>query len=122
MFQVTEYLHLFNDDLYRMGNSTSPRLTNIRPIDIDTVIEDGILYVLPNTGGISLMDSEGLKINKMGGWVWRIPKNTHLPFELKLVNDRMGHYSLEPTKKMPESEFILHLESLVSHCERYLKK
>ncbi|WP_256385754.1 hypothetical protein [Hahella sp. CCB-MM4] len=27
MFKVSEYLHLFHEDLYRMVNSNSPRIT-----------------------------------------------------------------------------------------------
>lgn len=122
MFQVTEHLHLFSEDLYRMGNSSSPRLSKVRPVDIKTIEINGIEHVLPNTGGISLMDSVGLEKAPMKGWVWKIKKGTRLPSGLKLVHDKVGHFSLEPTTKMTKSRFIALLEELVSHCERYMKK
>jgi len=122
VFRVTENLHLFSDDLYRMGNSGSPRINHVRPVDIKTVEMNGILQVLPRSGGISLMDSAGLESNKMKGWIWKIKKGTTLPAGLKLVHDKIGHYSLEPAHQMPKTKFILLLEELVIHCERYMKR
>jgi len=122
LFKVTENLHLFSENLYRMGSSTSSRISNVRPTDIKTIEVNGISYVMSNTGGISLMDSLGLKKTPMKGWVWEIAKGTNLPTGLKLVHDKVGHFSLEPTTKMTKSKFIFLLEELVAHSKRYIKK
>ncbi|SBS33537.1 hypothetical protein MSP8887_03700 [Marinomonas spartinae] len=121
MFQQKEYLTLFSDDLYRMGTSKVSKINVVRPIDIQTLEVNGIVHVIPGTGGISLMDSVGLSKTRMSGWAWKIEKNTKIPTGLKLVNDKVGHYSLMPAKQMTMTQYIALLEELVIHCERYQK-
>lgn len=68
------------------------------------------------------MDSVGLEKTPMKGWVWEIARGTHLPAGLKLVHDKIGHFSLEPTNKMTKSKFTALLEELVAHSKRYIKR
>ena len=48
-----EDLYFAPEDLYRLGNSSSPRLTNVRrPKDVDTTEINGITIVIANGKGI----------------------------------------------------------------------
>lgn len=54
-------LFLAPEDLYRLGNATSPRLTNVRrPRDIDTVDVNEITVVVANGKGVSLATKDRL--------------------------------------------------------------
>lgn len=118
-----EELFLAPEDLYRLGNVTSPRLDNIRrPKDIDTMEVNGILMVISNGKGVSLFTKERLEATPMSGWVWMIAKGTHVPAGLKLVNDRPGHYSICPTANMPLDEFKGLLAKLALKCSKVFKK
>src|SRR5690606_39241401 len=102
-----EDLFFAPEDLYRLGNSAGPRLTNVRrPKDVDTTEINGITVVIANGKGISLSTKERLEKTPMSGWVWKISKGTQVPNGLKLFNDRPGHYSICPVSNMPLDEFI----------------
>lgn len=118
-----EDLYMAPEDLFRLGNSTSPRLTNVRrPKDIDTVELNGIQVVIANGKGVSLSTKERLVATPMSGWVWKIPKNTVVPVGLKLINDRPGHYSIFPNMNMPLDEFKGLLSKLAMKCQKISKK
>ena len=53
-------LFLTQEDLFRFGNSREPRLTHIREGDIQTIVVDGVIKVLPATGCVSVCNREGL--------------------------------------------------------------
>ncbi|WP_210404787.1 hypothetical protein [Hahella sp. CCB-MM4] len=54
-----EDLFMAPEDLYRLGNSTDPRLTNVRrPKGIDTIEVNGILVAAANGKGVSLSTKE----------------------------------------------------------------
>ncbi|MFT6908794.1 MAG: hypothetical protein ACJAS1_005498 [Oleiphilaceae bacterium] len=36
------------EELFRLGNATSPRLSNVRPRDIDTIEINGIKVIIAN--------------------------------------------------------------------------
>lgn len=55
-------------DLYRMGNSMSARMTNIREQDLDIYERSGELWVAANSGGISTFSSRG-RGKPGGGWM-----------------------------------------------------
>lgn len=119
----TEDLYLAPEDLFRLGNATDPRLTNIRrPKDIDTIEVNGILVVVANGKGISLSTKARLESTPMSGWVWKIPKGTIVPSGLKLLNDRPGHYSICPVSNMPLDEFKGLLSRLAMKCQKVFKK
>ncbi|GAB2198643.1 Tse2 family ADP-ribosyltransferase toxin [Sessilibacter sp. MAH4] len=118
-----EDLYFAPEDLYRLGNSTSPRLTNVRrPKDIDTTLINGITVVIANGKGVSLSTKERLEKTPMSGWVWKIAKGSQIPTGLKLLNDRPGHYGICPISNMPLDEFIGLLSKLALKCSKVFKK
>ena len=118
-----EDLFMAPEDLFRLGNATSPRLTHIRrPKDIDTVEVNGITVVISNGKGISLSTKGRLDTTPMSGWVWKISKGTQMPIGLKLLNDRPGHYSICPISNMPLDEYIGLLSKLAMKCKKVFKK
>lgn len=119
-----EKLYLVPEDLYRLGNATSPLLSRIRPGEIDLVEVDGIKMIIANGKGISLYNKVGLDLMPLKGWVWEISANTHLPFGLRLNKDDNpeGHYTICPDRNMPVHEFVGLLESIVINCKKLYKK
>ncbi len=118
-----EDLFFAPEDLYRLGNSSGPRLTNIRrPKDIDTIEVNGITMVVANGKGISLSTKERLDKTQMSGWVWKIARGTQVPAGLRLLNDRPGHYSICPVINMPLDEFVGLLSKLALKCQKLFKK
>jgi hypothetical protein len=88
-------------DLYRSGNTTSPRMDNVRTQDITQVTISGVVYVKADSGGISTSTyASGLSPT-----VWKIPKGTVFPDTIKLNNDKPGHYQWEPASQMTLSAF-----------------
>jgi hypothetical protein len=43
--QLPQLLYMLDEDLYRLGNSTSPKLHNVRPEDVDTYERNGIMVI-----------------------------------------------------------------------------
>jgi hypothetical protein len=111
------------EDLYRLGNSTDPRLTKIRqPKDVDTMELNGIVMVVSNGKGISLSTKTRIDNTQMSGWVWKITRGIQIPQGLKLINDREGHYSICPVVNMPLDEFKGLLSKLAIKCQKVFKK
>jgi len=94
--------------LYRQGNSTSPRIDNVRPNkDITVHQEQGELWVMltleerrlpggiSRSEGISTFETPGLGKN----W-WKLDTGTEIGPELELVNDRPGHWLFQPSRPM----------------------
>jgi hypothetical protein len=102
---ITDYTEVFLD-LYRFGNSSSPRFDHIRPLK-DAQIHDrnGIKYIVADGNGVSAFSS--VPTGKRN--TWKIKKGTPLPHGVKLVVDkRIGHenhYMLAPLQTMKLSEF-----------------
>lgn len=119
----SEDLYFAPEDLYRLGNATGARLTNIRrPRDLDTMQMNGVTIAISNGKGISLFTKDRIEKTPMSGWVWRISRGTQLPFGLKLINDRHGHYSICPISNMPLDEFSGLLSKLALKCQKVFKK
>ena len=82
-------------DLYRFGNSTSPRFDNIRLFkDVAIIKLNGIDVIVANGNGISLSSIfDPTKKN-----TWKLAKYTPIPSGLVLVKDkrpgRSDHYML----------------------------
>lgn len=118
-----EDLYMAPEDLFRLGNATDPRLTNLRrPKDIDTIEINGILVAVANGKGISLFTKARMQSNPMSGWVWKIAKGTAVPLGLKLLTDRSGHYTVCPITNMPLDEFKGLLSKLAMKCQKVFKK
>lgn len=124
MMKKNEKLYLVPEDLYRLGNASSPLMTRIRPGEIDLIKVNGINMIISNGKGVSLYNKTGLDLVPLKGWVWEISANTKLPFGLKLIKDDRpdGHYTICPIRNMPVNEFVGLLESIVVYCKKVFKK
>jgi hypothetical protein len=85
---------------------------------VDSVEINGIVVVIANGKGISLFTKARIESTSMSGWVWKLPRGTHLPMGLRLINDRPGHYTLCPTFNMPLDEFKGLLAKLALGCHK----
>jgi hypothetical protein len=119
-----EKLYLVPEDLYRLGNASSPLLTRIRPGEIDLIEVNGIKMIVANGKGISLYNKMGLNLLPLTGWVWEMSAQTPLPFGLRLVKDDKpeGHYTVCPNRNMSVHEFVGLLERIVIYCKKVYKK
>lgn len=114
--------YLVPEEVFRLGNSNSPRLSNVRPRDVDTMKINGVVVVIANGKGISVFDKEGIMRSPMSGWVWRFSPNTPLPIGLKLVKDKAHHFSIAPARNMPVDKYKGLLEELALKASRVFKK
>jgi hypothetical protein len=70
--KTEEKLYLAPEDLYRLGNATSPLMTRMRPGEVDIVAINGINTIVANRKGVSLYNKTGLALAPLKGWVWEI--------------------------------------------------
>jgi len=118
-----ENLYIAKEDLFRLGNSSSARLSRVKPSEITTVEINGIETIVANNNGVSLFSQEGLAESPLTGWVWEVKRSTVFPQGLKLVKrGSKGHYMLVPTRNMPLSQYIGLLEQVAIHCKKVFKK
>jgi hypothetical protein len=110
------------EELFRLGNSSSSRLSNVRSRDVDTIEINGITVIRANGKGISVFDRAGINESPMTGWVWRFPPNTQPPVGLKLVQDKPHHYCIAPTQNMPIDKYKGLLEEMALKATRVFKK
>jgi len=128
-----QFLYMLDEDLYRLGNATSPKVHNVRPgKDIQTYDRNGIAMVRSNGQGISLITEERLqreRVRHAGSHLWKLPANFPMPPGLALMPDtqdlRPGqipdHYLLCPQSDMPLSEYVALLSKLALKLERVQK-
>jgi len=121
---ATETLYLASETLYRLGSSSSPLLTKLRPGEIDIIRVNDEAVIVANGKGVSLYNKAGLDVAPLTGWVWEIQSGTHFPLGLRLIKDDrpQGHYTLCPLRNMPVHEFVALLEKVVIHCTKVFKK
>jgi len=55
------------EELFRLGNSSSSRLSNVRSRDVDTIEINGITVIRANGKGISVFDRVGINESPMTG-------------------------------------------------------
>jgi photosystem II stability/assembly factor-like uncharacterized protein len=96
-------------DLYRMGNSTSPRMDNVRPQDVESYKKNDEIWVVGRSGGISTFASQGAGKN----W-WKLDRGTTIPDALYLVNDYGNHWSWESGYTMKLDEYKIALQSVAA--------
>ena len=80
--------YIIPEEIFRLGNLNSPRLSNVRPRDVNTTIINGIEVIIANGKGISVFDKTGINESPMSGWVWQFSQNIQIPVGLKLVQDK----------------------------------
>ena len=119
--EIQEF-YILPEELFRLGNSSSSRLSNVRSRDIDTIQINGIAVVKANGKGISVFDKQGINESPMSGWVWRFPPNATPPPGLKLVKDKPHHYCIAPTQNMPVDKYKGLLEEMALKATRVFKK
>ena len=117
-----EKLYITQEDLFRVGNLSSPRLTNIRPNEINIIDINGIKMVVANGKGVSLYNQNGLEKSALTGWVWEIKQGSALPFGLTLREGKGGHYLLCPSHNMPLNAYAGLLEKMALTCSKTYKK
>jgi hypothetical protein len=119
---IPKEFYLVPEEIFRLGNSESPRLSNVRPRDVDTTTINGITVIIANGKGISVFDKQGINDVPMNGWVWRFAPNTRLPMGLKLVKDKTNHYCIAPMSNMPIDKYKGLLEEMALTALRVFKK
>jgi hypothetical protein len=117
-------LDSLREDLYRMGNSTSPNFSEARGlIDCLVVDLDGIKMVVANGNGFSAFNRITQVMKSRGKNVWKIKKGSPLPEGIKLVKDltNAGHFMLAPTTNMPFKKFLGLLEEIATDSQVSVK-
>lgn len=105
-----------HEDLYRMGNATSPSFSEERGIRDCLIVEiDGIKVVKANGNGFSAFNCITATMKRKGKNVWKIRKGAKLD-GIRVVKDmrpsHKGHYMLAPEKDMPFKKYLGILEEL----------
>ncbi len=93
-------------DLYRNGNSNSPRLDNVRvgkdvELDENGMIDPNKPLSNGKAPGISTTDEP-----QVGKYWWRLPANSDMPEGLRWLNDEPGHWALQPSRIMSLEEYL----------------
>jgi hypothetical protein len=114
--------YLIPEEIFRMGNSTSPKLSNVRPRDVNTMEVNGVTMIVANGKGISVFDKIGINESPMTGWVWKFPPNCSAPLGLKFVQDKPHHYCIAPIHNMPLDKYKGLLEEMALKAQRVYKK
>ena len=116
--EIREEIYLVND-LFRIGNSQSPRLDKVRERDIEIIERNGESVVLPDTGGISAFNKINPRLR--GSW-WKCPVDTFYPPELRVICDRerggLRHYSIQPAFPMSLRLYRMKLLEFAENFEK----
>ena len=88
-------------DLFRSGNASSARMDNVRPVDVVTQTINGVVYVLPASGGISTFSSAA-QINPVK---WKLAAGYAYNANLVVTNNGGGHYSWRPAVRMTMDDY-----------------
>jgi hypothetical protein len=110
-------LNALHEDLYRMGNASSPNFSEARGMtDCLVVDRNGIKIVIANGNGFSAFNRVTAVMKARGKNIWRINKGSMLPLEIRIVKDQTspGHYMLAPAKDMPFKKFLGLLEEMAA--------
>ena len=114
--------YIIPEEVFRLGNTNSPKLSHVRPRDIRIIDVNGVPVVVANGKGISVFDKDGISLSPMTGWVWRFKPNTSFPHGLKLVKDKPHHFCIAPTQNMPLDKYKGLLEEMAMNAQRVFKK
>lgn len=114
--------YIVPEDVFRVGNSSSPRMNAVRASEVDLTEINGIKVIVANGRGVSLYTREELESTTLTGWVWKFPAKTAIPIELKLVNDKQGHYCVAPIMNMPVDYYKGLLEKMGMRAEKVWRK
>jgi hypothetical protein len=120
---IAEDFYIFPEEVFRIGNSTSHKLTSIKAREVNVIVIQAVPVIVADGRGVSLFTLEGIQREGLTGFAWRFKKDTPLPHGLKLVSDpqKKGHYVIAPVQNMPVDKYKGLLEELGLRCEKYLK-
>lgn len=125
MSATPETIYLYDQDVFRVGTSASPKLDKVRPVDMVTYERNGILMVRATGIGVSLGTMDYLQRLRFSGWLWKIPARAVFPQGLFLQPDpspnKQGHFFLCPVSDMPMDKYRGLLAELALNCERSQK-
>src|SRR4051812_16097361 len=93
--------------LYRNGNTTTPRLDNVRPVDVETYDVNGVTWVRARVRGISCFDATAGNAVVNGKNWWTLPTKSTSEPGLYLLNDNNppGHWAVQPDVDMTLAAF-----------------
>jgi len=119
---IIEEFYIFPEEVHRVGNSGSHKLSAIRVGEVDTFSMKGVTMVVSNGKGVSLFTLEGIMSEGLSGFAWKFEKLTQVEHGLRLVKDeKPGHYMLAPVSNMPVDQYKGLLEKMGLRCSKYLK-
>ncbi len=104
-----------------MGNSTTHRLSSVRPTEVNTMMINGVMVIIANNKGVSLYSLDKIKQIGLTDYAWKFNKGATVPQELKIVSDKPEHYMLAPTVNMPVDKYKGLLEEMGIKCSKYFK-
>lgn len=120
---IGDEFYIIPEDIYRLGNSSSPKFNFLRPDEIDIIDVNESPWVVANARGVSVYNKAGMDACTLTGWVWKVNSNITLPQGLVLVDDDIdNHYVIAPDRNMPLSSYKGLLEQLLPFAEKVWKK
>ena len=111
----------FPEEIYRMGNSTTHKLTTVRPIEVNTININSVTMIVANGKGVSLYTIHKIIEKGLTGFAWKFEKSAKIIPGLKLVSDEPEHYMLAPIQNMPIDKYKGLLEEMGLKCCKYYK-
>lgn len=104
-------------ELYRLGNTTTARMDNVRPGD-DAIVfkKDGKDWVKGKEKGISTWKAPKARSGK--DKEWKLPNGAEYPESLVPVNDHDEHVSWQPAHDMPLQDYKKALQVLDSRFRK----
>lgn len=123
---TVETLYIVQEDLFRVGNSSSPQLSKIRAGEITLMEINGVKVIVADGKGVSLYNKAGLERSSLTGWVWEIRAGLSLPKGLYLNPDpdrnNPGHYFACPRMNMPVHSYVGLLEEMALQCAKLYQR
>ena len=95
---LIQEFYVFPEEIYRMGNTTSHRLTEIKPREVDITDFGGVEMIIANGRGVSLRTLDEIIKKGLSGWAWKFEKGTVVTEDFKTRERRTGplHVSTYP--------------------------
>jgi hypothetical protein len=119
---VTQDFRVFPEEVYRVGNSTSPRMSALRVGEVLTYELRGVRMVVANGKGISVFTLKGLKEEGLTGFAWKFDRNTPVePGPVLIDNEKPEYCVLAPARNRPLGEYKGLLEKMGPKCAKNLR-
>jgi hypothetical protein len=106
-------------DLYRSGNSTSPRIDNVRLTGENPDVQIVNDLVKPNSGGMSTFDDPDKAGS--GPYMWKYPSDAPDPQGINIVNDEPNHWSWQSAGSVTLDQYKQNLTSVNDYWLRLYK-